>query len=282
MTDLVGRKRLLQQLESVYSRVLMAASVRFKAGETNQLEKTSAEAQVAQLKLQLTQLSSDLLIAQQQLQWLINSPELYLPDPADVQYNEWQLPDTTGAGTHSLIKFREEQVRLATAQTALEKNKLVPDLTAGYNNMSIVGYQSPDGITQKYYGPGQRFGTVSVSMGIPLFNKAARNKVKAGKLNEEAARLNVQATDQELKSRLLQYQEEYKKQWQLVQYYEREGKSQAGLIISHAGQNFEKGQISYLEWTLLMNNATTIQLARLEALSHLNRIRTEIEYLTGK
>lgn len=282
MTDLLGRQQLLQQLDSVYSRVLVAATLRLKAGETNQLEKTSAEAQVAQLKLQLTQLQSDLLIAQHQLQWLLNSPELYLPETGKDNVVQWYNPDTSSVGAHPLIKYREEQVRLITAQTALEKNKLVPDLSAGYNNMSIVGYQSPDGVTQQYYGPGRRFGTVSVSMGIPLFTKAARNKVKAGKLSEDAARLSMEATSQELKSRLQQYNEEYKKQWQLVQYYDRDGIAQADLIVNHAGQSFEKGQIGYLEWTMLMNHATTIRLSRLEALNQLNRARTEIEYLTGK
>ena len=148
--------------------------------------------------------------------------------------------------------------------------------------MSIVGYQSPDGVTQQYYGSGRRFGTVSVTMGLPLFTKAARNKVKAGKLRAEAGRLNMEASSQELKSRLQQYNEEYKKQWQLVQYYEKDGKAQAELIVNHASQRFEKGQIGYLEWTMLMNHATTIRLSRLDALNQLNRARTEIEYLTGK
>ncbi len=282
MTDRLDRQQLLKQLDSVYSRVLQAATLRLKAGESNQLEKTSAEAQVAQLKIQLTQLQSDLLIDQQHLQWLLNSSEFYLPDPVSMSSREMEWTDTSSIAAHPLVKYREGQVVMATAQTDMEKNKLVPDLSAGYNNMSIVGYQSADGITQKYYGPGQRFGTVNITMGVPLFTKAARNKVKAAKLSEEAAQLNVKAADQQLKTQLLQYQEAYKKQQQLVQYYDKEGLAQSALIISHAGQNFEKGQISYLEWTMLMNNATGIQLARLDAMAQLNRIRTEIEYLTGK
>lgn len=282
MADLLNRQQLLLKLDSVYSRVLQAASLRLKAGETNQLEKTSAEAQVAHLKIQLKQLQTDLLIAQQKMQWLLNSDVFYLPDMTIAASTVAALPDTGSTASHPLVKYREEQMKLVIAQTALERNKLVPDLSAGYNNMSIVGYQSADGITQKYYGPGQRFGTVNLTMGIPLFTKAARNKVKAGKLGEEAALLNVKVADQQLKSQLLQYNEEFKKQQQLVQYYNSEGLAQSELIISHATQNYEKGQISYLEWTMLMNNAAGIQLARLDALQQLNRISTEIEYVTGK
>lgn len=282
MTDLLNRQQLLQKLDSVYSRVLQAASLRLKAGESNQLEKTSAETQVAQLKIQLTQLQADLLIHQQKLQWMLNSSTLYLPDLSEIPQAVALMPDTNSIQAHPLVKYREGQWQLASTQTALDRNKLVPDLSAGYNNMSIVGYQSTDGVTQKYYGTGQRFGTVSVSMGIPLFTKAARNKVKAGKLGEEAALLNVKAADQQLKSQLLQYSEAYRKQLQLVTYYNNEGLAQSELIIRHATQNFEKGQISYLEWTLLMHNASGIQLSRLDALQQLNMIRTEIEYLTGK
>ena len=171
---------------------------------------------------------------------------------------------------------------MAGSLTALERNKLVPDVSVGYNNMSIVGYQSKDGVTQQYYGAGSRFNSFNLTLAVPLFSKAAKNKVKAGQLNEEIARMNVKVTDQQLKSQLLQLTEELKKRQQQVNYYNQQGLAQSELILSHAKQNYEKGQISYLEWTMLMNNAVDIQLAHLAAWQQLNVIRTEIEYLTGK
>ncbi len=282
MSDLLSRQQLLQKIDSVFSRMLRAAALRLEAGETNLLEKTTAEAQVQQLKIQLQQLQSDMLIAQQKLQWLLNTEERVWPDLSEQSIRPLSVPDTNTIAGHPLVKFREEQVRMAMAQTTLEKNRLVPDLAAGYSNMSIVGYQSPDGITQKYYGPGKRFGMVSISLGIPVFTRAARNKVKAGRLNEEAAQLNLQATDQQLKNQLLQLTEELGKQQLQVNYYGRQGLAQSELIISHAVQNYEKGQISYLEWTTLMNQAVAIRLAGLDASQKLNMIYTEIEYLTGK
>ncbi|MBL7744883.1 MAG: CusA/CzcA family heavy metal efflux RND transporter [Chitinophagaceae bacterium] len=282
MTDLLSRQKILLRLDSVYSRFLRAAELKLKAGEANLLEKTTAESQVQQLKIQQQQLLSDILIAQQKLQWLLNTEEKLLPD--DTENNQaWPaIPDTAAIAYHPLMKYREQQVSVAEAQTAIERNKLAPDISAGYNNMSIVGYQSTDGITQKYYGTGSRFSSFNLSLGIPLFARAAKNKVKAGKLNEEVAVMNVKVADQQLKSQLLQLTEEMKRQQYLVNYYQQQGLAQSELIISHARQNFEKGQISYLEWTMLMNNAVNIQLARLDALQRLNVINTEIEYLTGK
>ena len=281
MTDFIARQRLLLRLDSVYSRVLQAAELRLKAGESNLLEKTTAETQLQQFRIQQQELQSDILIGQQKLQWLLNTEQKLLPDSVDPPLN-MMLTDTSLIAQHPLLKYKEQQASVAASQTAIERNKLTPDIAVGYNNMSFVGYQSPDGVSQKYYGLGDRFHSVNLTLGIPIFNRVTKNKVKAGQLNEEVARMNVNAADQQLKNQLVQLSEELKKKQQLVNYYDQAGLAQSELIISHAKQNFDQGQVSYLEWTVLMNNAVSIQLARLDARLQLNMIKTEIEYLTGK
>lgn len=281
LADLLARRKLLLRLDSVYSRFLAAANLRLRAGEGNLLEKTTAEAHTQQLKIQLQQLASDALIFQERLQWLLNTEEKLLPELSDTQPVLSMIPDTSVVGNHPLVRYREQQVNMAAALTSVERNKLVPDITAGYNNMSIVGYQSTDGVTQHYYGAGRRFSSVSLGLAIPLFGKSIRNKVRAGQINEEAARINQDATHQQLKSQLLQWMEERNKQQRQVSYYQDQGLSQSELIIRQAALSFEKGQLSYLEWTMLMNNAIHMQLAGLDALRQLHLINTEIEYLTG-
>jgi cobalt-zinc-cadmium resistance protein CzcA len=282
MVDLLARQKFLLRLDSVYNRFLQAAELRLKTGETNMLEKTMAESQVQQLKIQQQQLLSDILIAQKKLQWLLNTDEKLLPEYSELRSFAMPLTDTAAIIDHPLVKYKEQQANVAASLAAVEKNKLVPDISFGYNNMSIVGYQSTDGINQKYYGAGNRFSAFSLTLGVPLFSKAAKNRIKAGQLNEEAAKINVRAADQQIKNQWQQLAEELNKQQQQVNYYEQQGLSQSELIISHAKQNFEKGQISYLEWTMLMSNAVNIQLGYLDALRHYNIITAEIEYLTGK
>jgi cobalt-zinc-cadmium resistance protein CzcA len=192
------------------------------------------------------------------------------------------VADTATIAEHPLLKYKEQQATVAALQTAVERNKMAPDISVGYNNMSIVGYQSADGVTQKYYGSGNRFNSFNLTLGVPIFSKVAKNRIKAGRLNEDVARMNVKVADQQLRSHLLQLSEEWRKKQQLVNYYDQEGVVQAELIISHAKQSLEQGQISYLEWTMLMNNAVGIQLARLDAMLQLKLVATEIDYLTGK
>ena len=76
--------------------------------------------------------------------------------------------------------------------------------------------------------------------------------------------------------------EAYKKYNGQVQYYETNGLQQAALIIRNARLGFEKGDVSYIEWTLQMNNAVNIELGYVQAIHALNNTIIELEYLTGK
>ena len=282
MTDLLERQKLLQQLDSVFKRSMEAATLKLKTGESNLLEKTNAEAQWQQLQWQQKQVQSDLLIAQQKMQWLLNSKDWVLPQYSSLKRVLPVLPDTSMLGNHPLWQFQQQQVQLAMAQTAMEKSKLSPELTAGYSNLSIIGWQSPDGITQKYYGGGNRFNIFNLSVGLPIFVKAARTRVKAGVLQESMAKQQADATGQYLSSQLIQAEEQLKKQQDHISYYEQYGLSQSALLFKNAGIGLQKGEISYLEWAMLVNNAIQLRTGYLDAVKLYNQHVIEIEFLTGK
>ncbi len=282
LADGLERKRLLERLDSVYSRFQQAADLRLRAGESNILEKTTADAQLLQLQLQQQQLDADILILQRQLQWLLNTKELFLPAYTALKMEDIALPDTGSVADHPQIQYNKLQEQTAAAQTNVEKAKLSPDLTVGYSNQSIIGYHSDDGISQKYYSGSNRFHVASVTVGIPLFNSAAKARIRAGRVHQEVAKLHTEATEQFIKHNLLQLIAAYKKERNNLEYYENAGLQQAELIIKAARLSFENGEISYLEWTTLMNNAVNIQLNYMNAVHQYNQTLIELEYLTGK
>lgn len=280
--DWLERKKMLLRLDSVYSRFQQSAALRLKAGESNILEKTTADAQLQQLHLQRQQLDADILIMQQQLQWLLNTDSLLLPAYASLKMQPVTLFDTTAIAAHPQVKYARSEINAAVAQTAAEKAKRSPDITLGYGNQSITGYQSTDGVNQQYYSAGKRFHIVNLSVGIPLFNSAAKARIRASQVKEDIAKMNTSSTEQRIRYNLLQLQQEYKKQELALQYYEQTGLQQAELIINSSRLSFQNGDISYLEWTTLMNNAVSIQLNYLDALRQYNQTIIELEYLTGK
>lgn len=273
---------MLQRLDSTFSRFSDAAALRLKTGESNMLEKSSADAQVLQIKLQQQEVDADIRREQQQLQWLLNTADSILPDYALARKPASLEMDTALVQNHPALQFQQEQVKIAGAHTNVERSRLSPEFTVGYSNMSIRGYQTKDGVAQQFYDGGDRFSVYQLTLGLPLITKATRAKIRAAKVQEEAAQLQVNATSKYLTSQWMQLYEEHKKYAQQVSYYEQTGLPQATLIMRNARLGFEKGSINYVEWSLLMNNAVTIELGYLEAVRALNKTIIELEYLTGK
>ncbi|THU40669.1 CusA/CzcA family heavy metal efflux RND transporter [Niastella caeni] len=282
MVDLLERQQLLLRLDSIYSRFLNAATLRLKTGESTMLEKSNAEAQIQQLKLQQEQVKADLRIEQQQLQWLLNTRDNLLPEYQALQKKHEWTTDTTAITSHPAVQAQQQQVKVHAAQTNIDKARLTPGFTVGYSNQSIIGYQTKDGIDQQYYGAGDRFHIYQLSVALPLFNKAVKSRIKADQVQEETARMEVAATSQYLVNQWQQLNEAHKKYAEQVRYYETSGLQQAALITRNARLGFEKGDVSYVEWTLQMNNAVRIELSYLEAVHALNNTIIELEYLTGK
>lgn len=281
MVDLEERRKLLERLDSVYSRFQQSATLRLQAGESNTLEKTTADAQLQQLQLQQQTLHADLEILQKRMQWFLNTEEKIMPLYTSAVITDI-MPADTAPDEHPQVRYARQLEKTAEAQTRVEKVKLSPDFTVGYNNQSIIGHQSPDGVNQKYYDAGHRFHFVNLSVGIPLFNSAAKARIRAGKINEEVAKINTMAAGAYIKSNLAQITGEYKKHQQMVHYYEQTGMQQAELIIRNAKLSFENGEISYLEWTMLMNNAVNIQLGYLDAAKQFNHTAITLAYLNNK
>jgi len=282
MVDLLERQQLLMRLDSIYSRFLEAATLRLKTGESTMLEKSNAEAQMQQLKLQQEQVTADLRIEQQQLQWLLNTNENLLPAYEALKKEPAVVTDTMAIAGHPAVQLQQQQAKVNAAQTNIEKARLSPEFMVGYSNQSIIGYQSADGVTQKYYDAGNRFHIYQVAVAVPLFNKAVKARIRANQVQEETAKLEVSATSQYLNNQWQQLNESYKKYAGQVQYYETSGLKQAALITRNARLGFEKGDVSYVEWTLQMNNAVNIELGYLQAVHALNNTIIELEYLTGK
>ncbi|KIC94160.1 CusA/CzcA family heavy metal efflux RND transporter [Flavihumibacter solisilvae] len=278
LAELDEKEKLLVQLDSVFTRFLTVSELRVKTGEAAPLEKTSAEAQAGLLELQIQELKADRLVMQEQLARILNTDEYLLPQYGRI---EMELPALDEAGSHPLVQYQQQQVEIAEATAAAEKAKLTPDLSVGYGNQSIVGYQSPDGVNQKYYGSGDRFHLVNLTMSLPLFMKATRSRVKAATVEAEAASISVKAAERSIHFRKRELMEEYRKLRQQADYYIGNGNAHAEMLQRQAGLSFTNGEINYLQWTQLMNQSLSIRLGYLEAVRALNQTIIELEYING-
>lgn len=278
LSYLIEKKKLLMRTDSIYTEFLKKAFLRFEKGESNIAEKATAENQQGQIAIQLKQLEQDIEIAQVRFRLALNTETVFIPATEnfkkEISISEIASMPEANPG----IQFLQQQKQVATANTQLQKSKLLPDLILGYNNMSIRG-TGPD---NRYYSASKRFHAVQLGVGIPLFNGAQKAIISASKVKEAIAEnsyeLGLQTLNAEKKTALMEYQ----KYRSTANWYEDTGLQSAETISSTATTQFVNGEINYLDWVILINQAVAIQSQYIDVIKSLNEAINQIHYLNSK
>jgi cobalt-zinc-cadmium resistance protein CzcA len=260
----------------MYTEFLSKANLRFEKGESNILEKATAENQQGQIEMQLKQLEQDIEIEQVQFQLALKTNTNFIPSAEKLKKEI--VIENPSAEKHPRIQFLEQQKQIAISNTQFQKSKLSPDLIFGYNNTSIKGIGADD----IYYPASKRFHAVQIGLGIPIFNGAQRAIISAAKVKETITEnsydLGLQTLNAEKKTALL----DYKKYLQTAAWYEDTGLKSADTISSTATKQFVNGEINYLDWVVLMNQVVTIQSQYIDVIKNLNETINQINYLNSK
>src|SRR5690606_7278284 len=172
---------MIPRSDSIY-RLFEAKSLkRFESGEANILEKTAAQSHRQQITNQLNMLEKDLAIVNKQFNLYLQDSMMYVPDLAQSKVAQSLIDDsgvTDDFPAAALARHAEEAAR---SRWRVERARLLPDLTIGYNNQSLQGVQNVNGQDVLFSGR-DRFNYFSAGVSIPLFFKAQSSKVAAAKL----------------------------------------------------------------------------------------------------
>ena len=278
--DLERREDIIKRFISTYTEWDRIAAAQLKAGEINQSASQSIKLQLQQFYFQRTQLDSDLFNLRQQLNTLVNAGFAVTPrteNPTDVI-----LKMDAGIEEHPLLSNQEAKVKVSNALVELEKNKLAPDFNLGYSNLSIKGWQSPDGVTQQYYGTNNRFGIYQFGLSFPVLNGTSKAKVKAARLSSEAALLALDHARIQLKNQLAEVVLTYKTAKEAYEYYNDEGIKLAFSIADQTRIRLQTGDINYAERVMLINQQLQVFSAHADAIVALQLASSAYQYLIEK
>ncbi|HTM67326.1 MAG TPA: CusA/CzcA family heavy metal efflux RND transporter [Flavipsychrobacter sp.] len=277
LSYLLEKKKLLVVVDSIYTEFLNKVNLRFQSGESNVLEQATAQNQQGQIAIQLQQLQQDIEVAQLQFQLLLNTPIAFKPFQDDFKRTMTDL-SISNIEQNPHIQLLQQEKQIATANTRLQKSKLLPDLTVGYNNTSIQGV----GANDKYYNKSTRFQSVQMGVGIPLLYGAQKARIGASQVNEAIADNSYYSALQILQKKTKEALLEYQKYLQTVNWYEQTALKTAETISSTANHQFVNGDIDYLQWVILTNQAVTIKSQYLDAIKNLNDAVHQLNYLNNK
>jgi len=243
------------QLDSLYKQFTTAANRKFELGDSNALEKLSAQNKSLEIKMQLHQIQEQIEKAKINLNKWIQQNEDFNINIS--KYGKLTL-NNFDQTNHPGIKYYTDAQELSQFSLKLEKQKLLPDLQFS----AYQGRNNGEGV--------QTFNGYQAGIAIPLFFGAQKSRIQAAKTAQviidhefENYRIQLQAKYESLIS-------DIKRNEEAVLLYESSGKDLSNQLRFHANKSFANGEINFLEYVLIVENSKSIELNYLKSLLDYN------------
>lgn len=273
----------LQREDSVLQQFVKIAALRLKTGESNILEKTSAENKQQQLRQNSNQTKALIEIEKTKLQQLMNTAIDF--SIAETPFSSLSLDaiiDPSVVSNNPLLLYAKQQIALIEAEKNVVKADALPDFKVGYFIQSIAGVQDVNGQTENYNAI-PRFQGVQLGLNMPLFGKKAykaKNEAVAMQLLMQQKQNDYLQT--QLQGQLKQYAQQHNFEKSNVVYYEKTALPNAQLILKNATKAYQGGDIGYLEFAQALQTNLDTQKAYVEAINSLNKAVIAIQFIINQ
>jgi cobalt-zinc-cadmium resistance protein CzcA len=271
------RQDLLRYADSLYKGFADRAALRLKAGESDILEKVTADNQRLQIANQLQELEVDMTEYENQFRWLLQADSIVKPMAASSVYDLSSIPQFANIDNNPVLLAAVQQLQISQSKLKVEKAKLLPSIEAGYNNMSIIGWQKVNATDEVYFGSGKRFGSVSAGVGIPIFHKAQRSRIKAAGIGIRQQETGLAMTKKKLQQELSNKTAILNLSRQQIQTFKDVTLPNADLILQTVSRRLNAGEITYLDWVILTNQALQVRGEYLTAVQRHNEAAISLE-----
>ncbi|HQE33802.1 MAG TPA: CusA/CzcA family heavy metal efflux RND transporter [Flavobacterium alvei] len=257
------QEKLYRYLDSLYQNFSKASDRKFELGETNYLEKITAQAKFRKISTTLSQIENDKKAQYEILQSLVQSEEKVVISSHKIQPIE-KITNETSKLLYS--SYLESVTKNYKNQISLQKQHWLPDLNLDY----FQGKNS--GLSQSIYG-------FQVGVGIPLFYFGNRAKSKVAQLELQSWEQEKQNEEQKIDKYINQKMNELAKFQEAINYYDQYGKKLSEEIIKVGNRSYQQGEIDFFQYILSLENATAIQVDYLDNVLQFNKTQLDLQYL---
>jgi cobalt-zinc-cadmium resistance protein CzcA len=271
----------LLQLDSVYNDFVNVATLRFNTGETNLLEKLTAETRRNEVSLLLKQVESEYSQTYNSLKAVMNSSESFeVSDDFEPLVMSSEI-DSMAIMQNPGLQLMYQQALIAEKNKSLETAQTLPDIKIGYFNQSIIGFQDVNG-SDVYFGPSDRFTGFSVGLSVPLTFFSNSAKVKSLRLQQESKIKEAENTKMQLQNDIQSVFQEYIVSLSQYNSYRTSSVQFSEAIINTATLGFRSGDIGYIEYANALQTATDVHLKYLQSINQVNQAIIKINLLINK
>ena len=261
----ISIQKLNSELNDIYTKFLKNAELRFKTGESGNIEVISAKAKVKEIETQKAQIDYDLAIYQKQFQYFLNTEDNIVPNDKVVFKYENTTKNTSKVES-IVTEYYQQQISVYQKEANTFKAQKMPKLGLGYFAQSIDTKTLFQGFT--------------AGLQIPLFGNVNSAKAKASAISISQSELELQKSKLTLKLQNQQLQDELDKQKKGLDYYQNEGLQFAEQIINTAQKSYENGDMSYFTYISFLNQAIDIKKQYAETLNAYNQSAIQLQFPT--
>ena len=259
----ISIQKLNVELNDIYTKFLKNAELRFKTGESGNIEVISAKAKVKEIETQKAQIDYDLAIYQKQFQYFLNTEDNIVPNDK-VVFKYENTTKNTSKVENIVTEYYQQQISVYQKEANTFKAQKMPKLGLGYFAQSIDTKTLFQGFT--------------AGLQIPLFGNVNSAKAKASALSISQSELELQKSKLTLKLQNQQLQDELDKQKKGLDYYQNEGLQFAEQIINTAQKSYENGDMSYFTYISFLNQAIDIKKQYAETLNAYNQSAIQLQF----
>ena len=249
-------------LDSLYQNFSKASNRRFELGETNYLEKITAQAKAGQIQTKKTQIEKDKIAQYELLKSLVQSDETILIFNTNLTPIV-DLANTSNTGFHSI--YLEEVTKTYKNEISLQKSNWLPDINIDY----FQGRNN--GLSQSLYG-------FQLGVAIPILFTGTTSKIKVAELELQSWQQQKINEEQKMSNYLIQKKNELAKFQEAINYYQKHGKKLSDEIIKVANLSYKNGEIDFFQYIQSLENASSIQSDYLETVLQFNLTQLELNY----
>lgn len=274
------RLRILQWQDTILAQYEDIAAKRYDAGEVRQLEPLNASRLRHENRLALSKTKTEYANSQNELSKLLGVKSNIEPQESDLTpiafsnsdgYNYSQTPEGLLA---------DARQHIADETIKVERTGWLPSLSIALRTQMAIKSWNPYHVDRSW-NDGNFMG-FEIGVGIPIFNKATRARVKAARRSRE--QLSLQATDEAL-IRENQYQaatNDMLAAREQLEYYTKTGSAEAEKTANISTMAYSNGEISYIEYVSALQQSIDTRLKYAAAIDGYNQAVIKLKTLSGQ
>ncbi|MCF8405560.1 MAG: CusA/CzcA family heavy metal efflux RND transporter [Bacteroidales bacterium] len=262
-------KIILREKDSLFSKLVEASLLRYKAGEIDQLAYFITQTELSKIHQAYIECKLETETKRNDLSQLLNLNAEILPEPRIVVYQAPEyFKDSLSPYSNSMMEYYQQLSEVKDKEIRQQQSQNYPDMYVGYFSQSIDQSKGFEGF--------------QLGATLPLWFWSNSAKTKSLKIEKEINEYSVEILTEYLRREIDLQRKAYNSLKETIAYYEQGALEQAELVINNAQISFGSGDIGYHEYARSLAIAYEIKMDYLAAISRYNQTIVELEYLLAK